>query len=228
MPRSGYHRSSHSNDERTSANRTSPDYCDVDHLRTLQGLDALSKRQHPVWTVKIIHRLGHRHTSDQHPWFRQRAGRTNQRGARRKWYVWDDPKRRRFTPPRNGQSVSFGARHGPGENCARGRPRTTLHPFLPEQPATLHVPTPKASKDAFDRSVLARFWFQKRASTGSNRRRQLPPCTGTSLLRDNSPALTRKTAEYGPVEFQQVRFTTTSHPDLAAARSSSGSRKVAD
>jgi alpha-glucosidase len=90
------------------------DHCDVDPaFGTLEDFDALAAEAHRLG-LKLILDYVPNHTSDQHPWFRERA----------EFYLWAD------AIPNNWVSV-FG---GPAWAYDEQRERFYYHAYLPQQP----------------------------------------------------------------------------------------------
>src|SRR5918994_3076741 len=111
-------------------------YVDVDPLfGTLADFDALVADAHDLG-IRVTVDIVPNHTSDQHPWFRERP----------EYYVWADE-------PNNWPS-QFG---GPAWTFDEERGRWYLHLFAPQQPdLDWHNP---AVKDEFDR--ILRFWLDR-------------------------------------------------------------------
>lgn len=115
------------------------DYRDVDPLfGTLEDFKILLKKAHSL-NLKIIIDLVLSHTSDQHPWFKDKP----------EYYVWADG--RNGGPPNNWVSV-FG---GPAWTYDESRKKYYLHNFLKEQP-DLNYHNPDLQNEIFD---IARFWL---------------------------------------------------------------------
>lgn len=120
------------------------DYRDIDPLfGTLDDFKALLKKAHSL-NLKIIIDLVLSHTSDQHPWFRDKP----------EYYVWADPKPDLFgklCPPNNWVSV-FG---GSAWTYDETRKQFYLHNFLKEQP-DLNFHNPDVQTEVLD---IVKFWL---------------------------------------------------------------------
>lgn len=120
------------------------DYRDVDPMfGTLNDFKTLLARAHDL-DLKIIIDLVLSHTSDQHPWFKDKP----------EYYVWADPKPDMFgerVPPNNWISV-FG---GSAWEWNEEREQYYLHNFLKEQP-DLNYHNPDVQKEALD---ITKFWL---------------------------------------------------------------------
>lgn len=120
------------------------DYRAVDPLfGTLDDFKTLLKKAHDLG-LKIIIDLVLSHTSDQHPWFKNKP----------EYYVWADPKPDLFgkrCPPNNWVSV-FG---GSAWTYDETRKQYYLHNFLKEQP-DLNFHNPDVQREVLD---IVKFWL---------------------------------------------------------------------
>jgi alpha-glucosidase len=120
------------------------DYRAVDPLfGTLDDFKTLLKKAHDLG-LKIIIDLVLSHTSDQHPWFKDKP----------EYYVWADPKPDLFgqlCPPNNWVSL-FG---GSAWTYDEARKQYYLHNFLKEQP-DLNFHNPDVQREVLD---IVKFWL---------------------------------------------------------------------
>lgn len=120
------------------------DYRDVDPLfGTLDDFKTLLAKAHSL-NLKIIIDLVLSHTSDHHPWFKDKP----------EYYVWADPKPDLFgklCPPNNWVSV-FG---GSAWTYDETRGQYYLHNFLKEQP-DLNFHNPNVQTEVLD---IVKFWL---------------------------------------------------------------------
>ena len=104
------------------------DHCDVDPLfGTLADFDRLLGEAHDRGLRVLVDFVGN-HTSDRHPWFVE--ARTSRSSARRRWYVWRDP--RPGGGPPNDWRAAFAA--APAWTLDPATGQYYLHCFLPQQP----------------------------------------------------------------------------------------------
>jgi len=138
---------------------------DFGTLADLEELIVEAERRH----IRVLLDLVPNHTSDQHPWFHDRA--------KRDWYVWRDPKPE-GSPPNNWRAV-FG---GPAWTFDERSGQYYLHLFLPEQP-DLDWWNDEV-REAFDE--ILRYWFDR--GVAGFRIDVAHALVQDRLLRDNPPA----------------------------------------
>ncbi|HEY7078030.1 MAG TPA: alpha-amylase family glycosyl hydrolase [Solirubrobacteraceae bacterium] len=150
------------------------DYCDVDPLfGTLADFDRLLADCH-ARGIRVVLDWVPNHTSDRHPWFRDRA--------RRDWYVWRDG-----APgggPPNDWRSEFAA-VGPAWTRDAGSGRWYLHSFAPEQP-DLDWDNPAVEAAMHD---VLRFWLDR--GVDGLRLDAIHRIAKDPLLRDNAGAARR-------------------------------------
>jgi alpha-glucosidase len=126
------------------------DYTGIDPLfGTMEDFDALVAAAHGAG-LKVILDLVPNHTSDQHPWFAESRGSTD--NPKRDWYIWREPAADGGAP--NNWLSEFG---GSAWQYDAATGQYYYHAFLSQQP-DLNWRNPQVREAIFE---VMRFWLRK-------------------------------------------------------------------